>query len=101
MHIKFTFSLKIRCQLTRYAAITVFKSTILPIFDIGDTFYHSASASHLDKLRVLQNRAIRLIFNLPARENTDTYLTSLKMLPPPPPLEKTTALSAKCKVAFR
>lgn len=51
------------------------------IFDIGDIFYRGAAASHVDKLRILQNRAVRLIYKLPARENTDRLLVNLKLLP--------------------
>lgn len=63
------------------AAITVFKSMILPLFDIGDSFYLGATQGLLDKLRVLQNRAVRLACGLHAKTNTDSLLAKFNLLP--------------------
>lgn len=53
----------------------------MPILDYGDIFYDSTSQQLLNKLQVLQNRAIRTIYNLPTRTNTDQYHERLKLLP--------------------
>lgn len=55
---------------------------ILPIIDIGDVFYHNANKSSLEKLRVLQNRAIRSVYNMRPRENTDQAEKKLNLLKP-------------------
>lgn len=53
---------------------------ILPLFDVGDIFYDSANVSYLNKLQVLQNRATRVLLNLPSRQNTDEAHIKLNLL---------------------
>lgn len=72
---------KIRPKLTEKAATMVFKGMILPLFDIGDVSYGSASQVLLDKLRVLQNRALRIIFRIHARENTTLAEKKINLMP--------------------
>ena len=44
------------------SAITIYKSTILPIFDYNDIIYYLLSKQQLTKLQGMQNRAVRLVF---------------------------------------
>lgn len=55
---------------------------ILPMIDIGDVFYHSANKSSINKLCVLQKRAIRTVYKKSPQENTDLAVTKLKLLAP-------------------
>lgn len=71
---------KIRKYLTVKASEMVYKSTILPLFDVGDTFYDSASKALLNKLQNLQNRALRLIFKLDRRANTDKVQAEVHLI---------------------
>lgn len=56
---------KIRSNLTVKAALDVFKVMILPLLDQGDVFYHGAVKVHLNRLQLIQNRAIRIIHKIP------------------------------------
>lgn len=40
---KIHFLSKIRPRITQYAAMQIHKSMIIPLFDIGDTFYNSTT----------------------------------------------------------
>lgn len=71
---------RIRKYLTTKAAEMVFKSTILPLLDVGDVFYDCTTKSLLDKLQCLQNRAIRIIYRLGSRDNTDKMHSDMKIL---------------------
>lgn len=54
---------------------------ILPVFDYGDMFYTYASKALLNKLQVLQNKAIRIIYKLKSRTNVTEYENSISLLP--------------------
>lgn len=71
---------KIRSYNTQYAAIIIFKSMILPIFDIGDVFYIGAPNKMLDRRRVLPNRALRVVCGLRPCDSTLESLKRLKLL---------------------
>lgn len=72
---------KIRPKLTEKAATMVFKGMILPLFDNGDTFFIATNKSLLDRLDVLQNRAIRTIFRMSRRDNTQKAMEKLRVTP--------------------
>ena len=55
VQLKLNYLVKIRKYLNTYAALTIYKATILPIFDYADFIY--------DQLIKLQNRAFRIIYN--------------------------------------
>ena len=52
---------------------------ILPLFDYGDIFYDSCPNKYKNKLDTIQNKAIRIIKNLPSRENTNNAMEELKL----------------------
>ena len=59
---------KVRRFLTSKAAISVYKTKILPYFDYGDIFYLSCPGALLEKLQRIQNRALRICLNSAPRE---------------------------------
>lgn len=68
-------------MLTNRIALNVYKTTILPIIDYGDIFYNAAPKSLLNKLQILQNKAIRIIAKLPGRSKTDIHHRIYDILP--------------------
>lgn len=72
---------KIRDRLTDKAAADVLKVMILPIIDYGDVFYLSASSQLLNRLRVLLNKAMRIVAKTGGRENTDAIAKRLNIQP--------------------
>lgn len=66
--------------LTPKSIIAVYKSMILPLYDVGDIFYDSANAAYLNKLQILQNRAVRVLLQLPCRQNTDEAHSKLNLM---------------------
>lgn len=71
---------RIRKCVTIKALIAVYKAMVVPIFDIGDVFYSSSCGSYLDRLQVLQNRAIRIISRIPKRESVKAEHEKLNLL---------------------
>lgn len=53
---------------------------VLPLRDVGDIFYQCTTKKLLDKLQVLQNRALCIIFKLPSRTNMDVFHLSTGLL---------------------
>lgn len=53
---------KIRPYLTIEIALLLVKTCILPFYDIGDVFYHSGQKSYLQKLQVLLNNSLRVVY---------------------------------------
>ena len=53
---------RIRRSVSERSAITIYKATILPIFDYNDIIYHLLTKQQLTKLQRMQNRALRLVF---------------------------------------
>ena len=49
-----------RYFLNKKASLLIYKNMILPILEYGDIFFSSLSAATLNKLQVIQNRALRL-----------------------------------------
>ena len=52
---------KVRKFINRRAAITIYKSTILPILEYADYLVESSRASFGLKLQRLQNRGLRIV----------------------------------------
>lgn len=71
---------KLRGMLTQFAAKSIYKSMILSLFDIGDVFYDSTTNKYLQKLQVLQNRAVRVIYKLRARSNVDFFHDKMSLM---------------------
>ena len=61
---------KISKYINYQAALTIYKTMILPYFDYGDIFYMNANEQLLNKLPVLQNKCLRTCLNLPPRSST-------------------------------
>ena len=59
---KLTSFRKIRRCMSEKSAITIYKTTILPIFDYNDIIYYLLNKQQLTKLQRMQNRALRLVF---------------------------------------
>ena len=51
---------KIRKYINNQAALTIYKTMVLPYFDYGDIFYMNANEQLLNKLQVLQNKCTNL-----------------------------------------
>lgn len=71
---------RIRSSITKGTALTLYKSMILTLFDYGSLFYSNTNASLISRLQILQNKGIRIICNLPKRENTDLLHKNLNLL---------------------
>ena len=56
---------KIRRFLNINAALCIYKTTILPLFDYADIVYEQNLQTVNNKLQVLQNKSLRLIYNTP------------------------------------
>ena len=54
---------KIRRYITTYAALQIYKTTILPIFDYADIIYDQDRIGASNMWQKLQNKALRLIYN--------------------------------------
>ena len=54
---------KIRRCMSERSAITIYKATILPVFDYNDIIYYLLNKQQLAKLQRMQNRALRLVFS--------------------------------------
>lgn len=72
---------KIRSKLTKKSAMDVYKVMVLPLFDQGDVFYHGTSQANLNKLQVMQNRAIRIIGKLPRLANVTEESKKYNIIP--------------------
>lgn len=73
---------KIRWCISFSDAVTVFKSMILPMLDIGDIYYQSANKDILNSLQSLQNKCLRTIYynkkwpgTLEAHKNINIFMT--------------------------
>lgn len=54
---------KIRWTMKTQDALTLYRSSILPYFDQGLLYYHSANVNSLKCLQSLQNKSLRIIYN--------------------------------------
>ena len=70
---------RIKPYLPLSARITFFNSFILPLFDYGDIIWGDrGNASLMAELQVLQNKAARIILDLPARASATDALARLR-----------------------
>lgn len=53
---------KVRYLLVNKEALLLYKSKILPYYDLGSLFYESASADQVQRLQTLQNKCVKIIF---------------------------------------
>ena len=60
--IKFMLS-KIRRYIDFHTALTIYKTMILPVMEYGDIAYDNSDQKLLEKLQILQNRALRICLN--------------------------------------
>ena len=58
---------KLRYYMTESMAIKIYNSMILPYFDYGDIIYMGGNANLLNKLQVLQNRALKVCLQVYTR----------------------------------
>ena len=65
---------KLRKYITSNVASLIYKQTILPVVEYADQIVDSAPADKIDRLRVLQNNALRIIDN---KEHPDLDTTGL------------------------
>ena len=63
VQLKLNYLVKIRKYLNTYAALTIYKATILPIFDYADFIYDQQIKYSNKLLQQLQKRALRIIYN--------------------------------------
>ena len=69
----------IRKYLTKNAAITIYKSMILPYFDYGDGFVINANQQLLDKIQRIQNRGLKICLGVEATTTTSDAHRSSKV----------------------
>lgn len=55
---------KIRYKIGEEIALLIYTSSILPIFDYGDIFYNPRTMTGENKLQLIQNRALRIIYKI-------------------------------------
>ena len=51
---------RIRKYINSEQALNIYKTKVLPFFDYGDVLYHGSAVQNTDKLRRLQNRALKV-----------------------------------------
>ena len=61
---KLYFLARIRCYLTTYAALLIYKTTILPLLDYADYIYNPETKYEENKLQLLQNKALRIVYKV-------------------------------------
>ena len=61
---KLYFLAKIRCYLTTYAALLIYKTTILPLLEYADYIYNPETKYEENKLQLLQNKALRIVYKV-------------------------------------
>ena len=59
---------KLRSKITTFCAISIYKQTVLPLFDYAGYLLHSANVSDRNDLQVLQNDALRTCYNVRRRD---------------------------------
>ena len=59
---KLYFLAQIRYYLTTYAALLIYKTTILPLLDYADYIYNPETKYEENKLQLLQNKALRIVY---------------------------------------
>ena len=74
---KLYFLAKIRCYLTTYAALLIYKTTILPLLDYADYIYNPETKYAENKLQLLQNKALRIVYKVQLGRDRDTRSNEL------------------------
>lgn len=70
---------KIHWTISQMDALTLYKSSILPLFDQGSQFYSCASQKSLHFLRTLQNKALRIVYKRRKWPGTDLAHSNSKL----------------------
>ena len=70
---------KLRPCLTEKLAVKIYKIMILPVIDYGDIFYASGYQNVLNKIDLLQNRAVRMIGKLNKRDHVSPTRARLEI----------------------
>ena len=60
-------------------ALTMYKSKILPYAEYGNILFHNTNYVTLNKLQLLQNRALRVVHRCPPRTTTASLHTDSKL----------------------
>lgn len=71
---------KIRYLIDQKDAALLYKSYILPYFDLGNLWYHSACVHHKRTLQVLQNKCIKIIIGKKNYHDSNTAHRELSLL---------------------
>lgn len=72
---------KIRSFINSKTALLLYKTTILSYFDVGDIFYDAANKDPLNRLQLLQNKALCCIFAHDSEITTlERYLYQFNLL---------------------
>ena len=71
---------KMRCFLTKKAALLTYKNMILPILEFGDIFLHSAPHKVRKKLQTLQNKALKCALEKDKLYGTNELHSQAKIL---------------------
>ena len=70
---------RLRNMITENVATKIYKVMILPLMDYCDIIYASGTQGNLKKLKVLQNKALRIIGKMQKRTNTENIANRLKI----------------------
>lgn len=72
---------KIRACLNKQHAMLLYKTSILPYFDIGQLYYDSCTKAELAKLQSLQNRCLKVIYTKKKWPGHETAQRESNLLP--------------------
>ena len=70
---------KFRPSITENTAAQIYKVMILPLIDYADIVYSTGNKDNLKRLKILQNKALRIIGKLRKRTNTDELAKKLEI----------------------
>ena len=59
---------KLRRNITTFSAILIYKQSILPLLDYAGFLLHSTNVSDRNDLQILQNDALRTVYNVRRRD---------------------------------
>lgn len=71
---------KVKYLLNVKESLLLFKSKILPYFDLGDLFYDSARADQVRGLQTIQNKCLKIIFGTKSVTNLDDLYVQSRLL---------------------
>lgn len=61
-------------------SLLLYKSKILPYFDLGDIFYDSANADQVRGLQTIQNKCLKIIYGTRSKYNLEELHVKSKLL---------------------